>query len=284
MSYSMPAPLDVKLMNVTATAMFGGVAILMLAVVSWWAVRHPAFSIARIVVEGEMLHNNAVTLRANVAPHLTGNFFTIDLKDAREAFEQVPWVRQAEVRREYPNSLRVILHEHEPQAYWGPETGTAMVNTMGEVFEANVGEVEREGLPRLSGPEGSAVEVLRMYYALDPVFTAMGAPIDALTWRDRGSWLVQLDNGASIELGSGKPEEVLQRTQRFVRTLPQITQQYQRTAEALEYADLRYPDGYALRLRGVTTVSREKALEMARRQAAQQQKDSKKTRPTEGRH
>jgi cell division protein FtsQ len=284
MSYSMPAPLDVKLMNVTATAMFGGVAILMLAVVSWWAVRHPAFSIARIVVEGEMLHNNAVTLRANVAPHLTGNFFTIDLKDAREAFEQVPWVRQAEVRREYPNSLRVILHEHEPQAYWGPETGTAMVNTMGEVFEANVGEVEREGLPRLSGPEGSAVEVLRMYYALDPVFTAMGAPIDALTWRDRGSWLVQLDNGASIELGSGKPEEVLQRTQRFVRTLPQITQQYQRTAEALEYADLRYPDGYALRLRGVTTVSREKALEMARRQAAQQQKDSKKNRPTEGRH
>ncbi|MBB2774786.1 UNVERIFIED_ORG: cell division protein FtsQ [Comamonas terrigena] len=271
-------------MNVTATAMFGGVAILMLAVVSWWAVRHPAFSIARIVVEGEMLHNNAVTLRANVAPHLTGNFFTIDLKDAREAFEQVPWVRQAEVRREYPNSLRVILHEHEPQAYWGPETGTAMVNTMGEVFEANVGEVEREGLPRLSGPEGSAVEVLRMYYALDPVFTAIGAPVDALTWRDRGSWLVQLDNGASIELGSGKPEEVLQRTQRFVRTLPQITQQYQRTAEALEYADLRYPDGYALRLRGVTTVSREKALEMARRQAAQQQKDSKKTRPTEGRH
>ena len=284
MSYSMPAPLDVKLMNVTATAMFGGVAILMLAVVSWWAVRHPAFSIARIVVEGEMLHNNAVTLRANVAPHLPGNFFTIDLKDAREAFEQVPWVRQAEVRREYPNSLRVILHEHEPQAYWGPETGTAMVNTMGEVFEANVGEVEREGLPRLSGPAGSAVEVLRMYYALDPVFTAIGAPVDALTWRDRGSWLVQLDNGARIELGSGKPEEVLQRTQRFVRTLPQITQQYQRTAEALEYADLRYPDGYALRLRGVTTVSREKALEMARRQAAQQQKDSKKTRPTEGRH
>lgn len=284
MSYSMPAPLDVKLMNVTATAMFGGVAILMLAVVSWWAVRHPAFSIARIVVEGEMLHNNAVTLRANVAPHLTGNFFTINLKDAREAFEQVPWVRQAEVRRQYPNSLRVILHEHEPQAYWGPETGTAMVNTMGEVFEANVGEVEREGLPRLSGPEGSAVEVLRMYYALDPVFTAMGAPVDALTWRDRGSWLVQLDNGASIELGSGKPEEVLQRTQRFVRTLPQITQQYQRTADALEYADLRYPDGYALRLRGVTTVSREKALEMAKRQAAQQQKDSKKTRPTEGRH
>lgn len=284
MSYSMSAPFDVKLMNVTATAMFAGVAVLLLAVVSWWALRHPAFSIARIVVEGELVHNNAVTLRANVAPHLTGNFFTVDLKDARKAFEQVPWVREAEVRREYPNGLRVILREHEAQAYWGPDTGTAMVNTMGEVFEANVGEVEREGLPRLSGPEGSAVDVLRMYYALEPAFEDMSTPIDVLVLRDRGSWLVQLENGASIELGGGNEQEVLQRIQRFVRTLPQIAQQYQRTADALEYADLRYPDGYALRLRGVTTVSREKALEMAKRLAARQQQDSKKTRPTEGRH
>lgn len=284
MSYSMSAPLDVKLMNVTATVMFTGFAVLVLALASWWVVRHPAFSIARIVVEGELVHNNAVTLRANVAPHLTGNFFTIDLQKAREVFEQVPWVRQTEVRREYPNSLRVLLLEHEPQAYWGPDTGTAMVNTMGEIFEANVGEVEREGLPRLSGPPDSAAEVLRMYYALEPVFTALDTPIDALTLRDGGSWQVKLDNGADIELGGGSEQQVLQRMQRFVRTLPQITQQYQRTAEALEYADLRYPDGYALRLRGVSTVSREKALEMAKRQAAKQQQDSKKIRPSEGRH
>ncbi len=87
-----------------------------------------------------------------------------------------------------------------------------------------------------------------------------------------------------LDLGGGTPEQVLQRTQRFVRTLSQITQQYQRTADALEYADLRYPDGYALRLRGVTTVSRERALEMAKRQAVQGKQDNKKTRPTEGRH
>ena len=102
--------------------------------------------------------------------------------------------------------------------------------------------------------------------------------------RDGGSWQVKLDNGADIELGGGSEQQVLQRMQRFVRTLSQITQQYQRTAEALEYADLRYPDGYALRLRGVSTVSREKALEMAKRQAAKQQQDSKKIRPSEGRH
>jgi cell division protein FtsQ len=89
----------------TATVLFAGCAGLLAAVLGWWAapagVRH-----RRIVVEGELVHNNAVTLRANVAPSLTGNFFTVDLGGARKAFEQVPWVRAA-VRREFPNGLRV---------------------------------------------------------------------------------------------------------------------------------------------------------------------------------
>lgn len=274
-------PLDVRLMNATASVLFAGCAVLLVAVLGWWAVRHPAFSIARIVVEGELVHNNAVTLRANVAPSLTGNFFTVDLESAKESFEQVPWVRTAEVRREFPNSLRVILKEHVAQAYWGPENGTAMVNGMGEVFEANVGEVEREGLPRLQGPEGSAPEVLAMYYALEPALGSLDVEIDALTQRDSGSWQVRLNNGAQIELGSGSPEQVLQRAQRFVRTLGQVTGQYQRRADALEYADLRYPDGYALRLKGVTTISREKALQLSREAAL---KEKNKTRTTEGRN
>lgn len=274
-------PLDVRLMNATASVLFAGCAVLLVAVLGWWAVRHPAFSIARIVVEGELVHNNAVTLRANVAPSLTGNFFTVDLAGARKAFELVPWVRTAEVRREFPNSLRVILKEHVAQAYWGPENGTSMVNAMGEVFEANVGEVEREGLPRLQGPEGSASQVLAMFYALEPAFEPLQVEVDALTLRDRGSWVARLDNDAVIELGNGSPEQVLQRAQRFVRTLSQVTGQYRRRADALEYADLRYPDGYALRLKGVTTVSRERALQLSRDAAA---REKKKTRTTEGRN
>lgn len=274
-------PLDVRLMNATASVLFVGCAVLLLAVLSWWAVRHPAFSIARIVVEGELVHNNAVTLRANVAPSLTGNFFTVDLAQARHAFEQVPWVRSAEVRREFPNSMRVILKEHVAQAYWGLESGAAMVNDMGEVFEANVGEVEREGLPRLQGPDGSASQVLAMFYALEPAFAQLQVEIDALTLRDRGSWVARLGNDAVVELGNGSPEQVLQRAQRFVRTLSQVSSKYQRRADALEYVDLRYPDGYALRLKGVTTVSREKALQLSR-SAAQKEKNNSRT--TEGRH
>ena len=43
---------------------------------------------------------------------------------------------------------------------------------------------------------------------------------------------------------------MLARVERFVRTVAQVTGQYQRP---LEYADLRHTDGYAVRLKGVTT-------------------------------
>ena len=129
MNQSLPAPLDVKLMNLTASVLFLCCVLLLLAAGARWVLRYPGFSVARIVVQGELVHNNAVTLRANVAPQLAGNFFTIDLRAARAAFEQAPWVRKALVRREFPGGLRVELQEHDAVAFWGGETGSALVNS-----------------------------------------------------------------------------------------------------------------------------------------------------------
>lgn len=254
MNATLPAPLDVKLMNWTASALFMGCALAVLAAGAWWVLRYPGFAIARIVVQGELVHNNAVTLRANVAPHLAGNFFTVDLRAARDAFEQVPWVRRAQVRRVYPGSLQVELQEHDAVAYWGPESGSALVNTQGEVFEANVGDVEQEGLPRLLGPAGSSPEVLQMHGLLEPVFKPLGLEVEMLELTGRGGWRATLDSGAVVELGGGTPQEVVQRTQRFARTLTQVAAQYGRRVDALETADLRHAGGYALRLRGVSTT------------------------------
>ena len=255
MNNTLPAPLDVKLMNLTASVLFVGCAALVLAAGAWWVLRYPGFAIARIVVDGDLVHNNAVTLRANVGPHLAGNFFTVDLRAAREAFEQVPWVRRAQVRREYPGGLRVLLQEHDAVAYWGPDTGSALVNSHGEVFEANVDDVEQEDLPRLSGPVGSAAEVLQMYGVLAPVFKPLGLEVVELELTGRGGWRATLDSDAVVELGGGQAQELVQRTQRFVRTLTQVAAQYGRRVDALESADLRHAGGYALRMRGVTTTS-----------------------------
>lgn len=252
---ALPAPVDVKLMNFTASVLFAACALLLAAASAWWVLRHPVFAIGGITVQGDVAHNSAATLRANVAPRLAGNFFTVDLLKAREAFQAVPWVRQAVVRRQFPNRLRVQLEEHQAQALWGADSESRLVNSFGEVFEANSGDVEQDDLPRLAGPEGSSRQVLAMYRGLKPLFEPLELVIEDLTLTGRGGWTLQLDSGATVELGRGTTEEVLARSRRFAQTLTQVTSKYSRRPEALVTADLRHAAGYALKLRGVATTA-----------------------------
>lgn len=257
MATTVPTPFDIRLMNFTATLVFVLFALTLVVAGAWWVLRQPFFPIAALKVDGEVTHNSVVTLRASVAPQITGNFFTADLAHARAAFESVPWVRQAVVRREFPNRLRATLTEHVPVAHWGDEAASRLVNGYGEIFEANVGEIDDRKLPRLDGPPEQAGQVLGMYRMLAPLFAPYELGIEELGLSSRGSWHVVLDSGALIELGRGRSDEVAVRTERFLRTVAQVAAQYGRTVASVEGADLRHHEGYALRMRGVTTVVNE---------------------------
>jgi len=254
MSVDMPA--DVRLLNVTASALFVVGALLMVALALMWLIRQPVFTIRSVKVEGEVMRNSVSTIRANAMPQLAGNYFTLDLAKGQRAFEAVPWVRQAIVQRVWPNRLAVKLEEHRPAALWSqtsPERDgdDQLVNQQGEVFQANLGDVEDEALPTLQGPEGSSPEMLAMYRKLVPVFERLEMHIDTLDLSGRGSWRAEFDSGAEVELGRGSDDEVVARTERFAATVTQVIERYQRP---LLYADLRHNEGYALRLKGITTT------------------------------
>jgi cell division protein FtsQ len=245
-------PQDIRFMN-ALTVLFSLVFFAMLLVLAVsWLMRQSLFNLSAIVVEGDVSHNNAVTLRANVAPRLAGNLLTVDLGRTRAVFESVPWVRKAVVRRHFPDRLRVILQEHQAIAYWGSEGDSRLVNSFGEVFEANQGEVEAEALPQLNGPAGQAALVLQAYQMLAPTFDKLDAVLERLELTGQGAWRARLGTGAVIELGHGSPADIQARAERFIATLTQVSSRYGRD---LQSADLRYGNGYALKLRGVTTVN-----------------------------
>ncbi len=248
-------PIDVKLMNGTATVLFLGALVWGLVGLVQWGARQPVFAIRSIAVVGDVAHNNEVTLRANLGGKIKGTFFTVDLAATKAAFETIPWVRRAVVRREFPNHLRVVLQEQQAVAYWGDENESRLLNNFGEVFEANVDDVDREDMPRLQGPVPQAGQILGMYQTLAPLFAPLNMTLDQLTLSNRGGWSVLTDAGGEIELGRGTTEEITQRALRFIRTVTQVASGYGRKADAVERADLRYSEGYALRLRGVTTLA-----------------------------
>ena len=251
-------PPDIRLMNITAAVLAAIGVVALAAVAVLWAAHRPIFAVRGITIDGDMAHNSVLTIRANAAPKLAGNFFTMDLAAGRRAFESVPWVRQAIVRRVWPNRLAVKLEEHRAAALWmpagsGDEASDKLVNSYGEVFEANVGDVEDDALPTLRGPEGSSARMLTLYGLLQKVFAPMDARIETLEMSGRASWRAELDNGVEVELGRGSDEEVVERTRAFVATLPEVRSRYEQ--HPLVFADLRHHDGYAVRLKGITTSS-----------------------------
>lgn len=254
-------PPDIRLMNAVSALL---VAALLLAA-TWgamrWVVRLPVFGLRAIQVEGDVSRNSVASLRANALPHLQGSFLSMNLRQGRAAFEAVPWVRRAQLQRVWPMRLKVQLEEHRAAAYWEARTDSAdaateasaeraLVNSFGEVFQANLGDVEDEDLPVLAGPPDAAARLLQMWRALSPATGALGDTITRLDLSGRGSWRATLGTGAVIELGRGTEAEVVARFGQFATSIAQITATYR---SPLLSADLRHADGYAVRLRGVTT-------------------------------
>ncbi|WP_235532076.1 cell division protein FtsQ/DivIB [Pelomonas sp. Root1237] len=254
-------PSDIRLMNAVSALLVAA----LVATAAWgvlrWVVRLPAFNLRAIQVEGDVSRNSVASLRANALPRLHGSFLSMSLKDGRAAFEAVPWVRRAQLTRVWPMRLRVNLEEHRAAAYWeartdGADSATeaaaerALVNSFGEVFQANLGDVEDETLPVLAGPAQTAGAMLQMWRALSPAAEKLGEGIDRLDLSGRGSWRATLGSGAVVELGRGSETDVVERFGRFAQSITQVTATYR---SPLLSADLRHADGYAVKLRGVTT-------------------------------
>lgn len=154
------------------------------------------------------------------------------LAAVREAARRIPWVRDASVRRRFPDAVEITFETHEAFARW---TEGSLVSARGEVFSAQYDEE----LPRFTGPEGSAPSMVREYPAIALSLTPLAGKVSELRLSPRGAWQVLLDSGLTLELGRG---EVEARLARFAAVWPQLAAQARET----KHADLRYPSGFAL--------------------------------------
>jgi cell division protein FtsQ len=204
----------------------------------------------------ELRHVNALTIRSTAVPKLRGNFFTADLDAARAAFEAVPWVRRASVRREWPNRLIVVLEEYQALATWG-EDGDRLLSMQGELFTANLAEAEEDNrdhdLPQLEGPPGSEKEVLARYRAMRQWFAGIDLAPEKVVLSGRYAWSVTLDNGTHVELGREQDGATLKdRVARLIKVYPHLLTLLH---DKIENVDMRYPNGVALKSRDLNAGS-----------------------------
>lgn len=247
---------DIKMMNATVNALLGMLVLALFAASLWWFAQRPMFTLKTIRIEGTaqspLRYVNASTIRGTAVPRIKGNFFTANLDAVRLAFEAVPWVRRATVRREWPNQLIVTLEEHTPLGTWG-EDGR-LVSVKGDVFTANLAEAEEDGeLPEFGGPNGSEKEVIARFRDLHDWFAPANLAPSAVQLSSRYAWTVKLDNGMTVELGREQTRETLKaRVDRLVGIYPQLLAHLQGRIESV---DMRYPNGLALKANGLVLGS-----------------------------
>lgn len=198
-------------------------------------------------IDGDSLKRVADALQTRGARMLQ-----LDLIALKNGVKQIAWVRDANVRRQFPSTIVVAIEEHRPVATWGfaappvPVTEDAeinlqslLVNSYGEVFRAVISDERKATLPMLDGPDGSATEVLEKYAAMIAPLAAIDRAPKKLLMSARRAWQVTLDDGGRLQLGRNDSEL---RLLRYVRAYPQVV--------ALQKAgtdvDLRFQSGFAI--------------------------------------
>ncbi len=222
---------------------WGALALIVYGVLGWLAAQ-PWFALTTLEVKTPVQHVTEAQIRLVAERKVRGTFFTVDLDRVRESLEKLPWVREARVERRWPDTLVVSLVEHVPLARWNDH---ALVSSEGEIFGAAVSGK----LPRLTGPDEASAEVVAAYRRHSRALAPLGLHIEALRLSPRRAWRIEVDNGMQLALGRDQADA---RLARFVALYPRLFAAPPATDDQTVIAvvpvavDLRYPDGFAVRM------------------------------------
>lgn len=254
---------DIRMLHALANVLMMAAFTAFVATALSWTIHRPVFELDGVDVvsqdERPFQHITLATLRSFDLGRFDGNFFTIDLQAVRRSFESVPWVRHAQVRRIWPNQLRVTLEEREPLARWA---SGGLVDVHGEWFDPAPGH--RRSLADLAsiqfaGPEGSQSLVRSRFEELRRELKPIGLAPVAVRLSDRQSWSSTLSNGLELEMGRETDVPILERLTRWIALYKALEIRLQ---GEMKVVDLRYPNGFAVRAPG--------ALEQNQRNAARE--------------
>jgi len=214
------------------------------------------FQLVNIEVNGV---NNAHPshIQDAIASVVSRNIFRIDLVAVAEAAQSVPWVADATVRRRWPpGTLEIDVHERVISTRWNE---TMWLDDAGN--PVTIPDYENPNVPILSGPPDAGKEMLQKINDWQPLSDQSGLRIMTLSRSNRGGWQVGLlaheaeqdvagasgdavpSDSMKVFLGSSDPDANLVRFLRLHRSL-------EPHAGLIAIADMRYPDGVAIRWNG----------------------------------
>ena len=219
---------------------FRPLALIVIVVAGWQLSDHVPeviMPIDSVQIEGRFEHLSQDDIRRKLEQELTGDYFTADISALRTTLLSMPWVQDASIRRQWPSSIHIRVVEKQPVAYWSDD---ALLSDRGEVFKP--ASINRNmQMPVIMGPDGLHQKVWKFLVKLHTELSGLGLDVQKLVLDERRSWSMLLSNGVEVQLGRNDSEK---RVQRFIKV---FSMQNAPNIDDIEYIDLRYPNGFAMR-------------------------------------
>ncbi|MDB2384370.1 cell division protein FtsQ/DivIB [Endozoicomonas sp.] len=188
--------------------------------------------ITRVEVHAPFIYVQRSQIESLLGERLNSRFFQLDLSSIRELLLVQPWLKEASLRKEWPDRLIVSLEEKEPVARW---YNAKLISTDGGVFmPLSTGGFER--LPVLKGSERQAQAVMQQYLAISQLLRPLGLVVSELELGRTGAWSFKI-GGVQVNIGK---DQRMERLQRFVRL---YHAQLESKWKSVKRIDLRYPNG-----------------------------------------
>jgi len=226
-----------------------GLGLLLMAMAGWggyWLSNSSWFDLKQILVEGNQ------TIQADALRRLTGlrlgtNILKVTPEDLAQNLKANPFVKTAEVKRQYPDKLLIRITERTPAAIASNGGKHLVLDEEGYCLQSlTLMSADRSELPRIAA--GSALQTLKpcaktedkgilaalaLIRQLDPFFMENIAEFSAPS-----DWSLALITRDGLTVYFGPPENLPQKLQYYEELL--IKNAAECNAETLDYVDLRY--------------------------------------------
>jgi len=212
-------------------------------------------SFAGFAVEDVRVVGNEQTSEIDILQLLgldgTTSLLALDIDASRRSLSGLPWVESAEVRKIYPNTVEVVLHERKAYGIWQHGSELSLIERNGSVI----------------GPlRDNKFSVLPLFVGRDAEIAAASVESEFARWPEIASrvkayvrvasrrWDIHLDSGIVVKL----PEEGLDAA---LALLSRLQAEQQVLARDIAAIDLRLPDRTAIQLTPEAQARRQVALE-----------------------
>lgn len=215
----------------------------LLAVAVWLGLPIAAFGLWQVLDRPiEIVHVGSELTEAEreavvnaVRKTIDGGILSTDIDDVALALRSLSWPRTAEVRRVWPDKLKVDMTKVNVIARWQSDS---YLTSKGSVVEVSV---EVANLPLLDCAIATPAEAMEMYGTLRDVASREALVLTELEQNRIGEWQIRFANQLTVNLGA---ERVVERMHRFAHTYRNSSSL---STGSLAYVDTRYPNGVAIR-------------------------------------